>query len=370
MRLELAADYLVMAAWLAYLKSRLLLPEPPKGEEPSAEDLATALALRLRRLEAIREAAEAARRAQRGSAATCSPAARPSRWSIRKEVALGGDALRSALGLCPPAPEAVQQPRRPCTSGMSGRWSRPARRWSGWSARLQDWTVPRRYLVALHGRARRCGRPCSPRPSRRPSRWCARASSSCARTSAFAPLWVQGRDARARAGRQEPEWMHDGRSRRALSPRKIVGRCARPRPTTAKPAHRRGAAVRLAPSRSRAEELAGRLPEGADVRGDPRRPCRALCRCAASIWSRSPAAGPSAPPATSSFLLARDVGRAAQAVARRAGDARDRRLSPAGDAGRDRGDPRRRDLQGHARRRCWRPAGSGCAAAARRRAGP
>ena len=58
MRLELAADYLVMAAWLAYLKSRLLLPEPPKGEEPSADDLATALALRLRRLEAIREAAK------------------------------------------------------------------------------------------------------------------------------------------------------------------------------------------------------------------------------------------------------------------------------------------------------------------------
>ena len=57
MRLELAADYLVMAAWLAYLKSRLLLPEPPKGEEPSADELATALALRLRRLEAIREAA-------------------------------------------------------------------------------------------------------------------------------------------------------------------------------------------------------------------------------------------------------------------------------------------------------------------------
>lgn len=57
LRLELAADYLVMAAWLAYLKSRLLLPEPPKGEEPSAADLATALALRLRRLETIRAAA-------------------------------------------------------------------------------------------------------------------------------------------------------------------------------------------------------------------------------------------------------------------------------------------------------------------------
>ena len=37
LRLELAADYLVMAAWLAYLKSRLLLPEPPAGEDqPSA----------------------------------------------------------------------------------------------------------------------------------------------------------------------------------------------------------------------------------------------------------------------------------------------------------------------------------------------
>jgi segregation and condensation protein A len=56
-RLELAADYLVMAAWLAYLKSRLLLPDPPKGDEPSAADLATALALRLKRLEAIRAAA-------------------------------------------------------------------------------------------------------------------------------------------------------------------------------------------------------------------------------------------------------------------------------------------------------------------------
>jgi len=55
-RLELAADYLVMAAWLAFLKSRLLLPEPASAEGPSAEEMATALANRLRRLEAIREA--------------------------------------------------------------------------------------------------------------------------------------------------------------------------------------------------------------------------------------------------------------------------------------------------------------------------
>jgi segregation and condensation protein A len=58
MRLELAADYLVMAAWLAYLKSRLLLPEAHPAEGISAEDMANALAQRLRRLEAIRQVAE------------------------------------------------------------------------------------------------------------------------------------------------------------------------------------------------------------------------------------------------------------------------------------------------------------------------
>src|SRR5437867_7940250 len=58
LRLELAADYLVMAAWLAYLKSRLLLPDAHAPEGQSAEDMANALALRLKRLEAIRTAAE------------------------------------------------------------------------------------------------------------------------------------------------------------------------------------------------------------------------------------------------------------------------------------------------------------------------
>jgi segregation and condensation protein A len=58
LRLELAADYLVMAAWLAYLKSRLLLPETKSPEGQSAEDMAIALAMRLKRLEAIREVAE------------------------------------------------------------------------------------------------------------------------------------------------------------------------------------------------------------------------------------------------------------------------------------------------------------------------
>jgi segregation and condensation protein A len=57
LRIELAADYLVMAAWLAYLKSRLLLPPDPADQGPSAEDLAAQLAFQLERLAAMREAA-------------------------------------------------------------------------------------------------------------------------------------------------------------------------------------------------------------------------------------------------------------------------------------------------------------------------
>jgi len=57
LRLELAADYLVMAAWLAYLKSRLLLPPPDEEDGPSAEELAAYLAFQLERLEAMRDAA-------------------------------------------------------------------------------------------------------------------------------------------------------------------------------------------------------------------------------------------------------------------------------------------------------------------------
>ena len=55
LRLEIAADYLVMAAWLAYLKSCLLLPKDPTAD-PSPEELALRLQLRLQRLDAMREA--------------------------------------------------------------------------------------------------------------------------------------------------------------------------------------------------------------------------------------------------------------------------------------------------------------------------
>ncbi len=59
LRIEVAADYLVMAAWLAYLKSRLLIPEPEEAEgEPSGAEMAAALAFQLQRLQAMRDAGE------------------------------------------------------------------------------------------------------------------------------------------------------------------------------------------------------------------------------------------------------------------------------------------------------------------------
>ena len=57
LRIELAADYLVMAAWLAFLKSRLLLPPDPEEEGPSGEEMAAHLAFQLERLQAMREMA-------------------------------------------------------------------------------------------------------------------------------------------------------------------------------------------------------------------------------------------------------------------------------------------------------------------------
>jgi len=58
LHLELAAEYLVMAAWLAYLKSRLLLPRENNDKQPDAEAMAEALQFQLRRLEAMKKAAD------------------------------------------------------------------------------------------------------------------------------------------------------------------------------------------------------------------------------------------------------------------------------------------------------------------------
>ncbi|MCR9256086.1 MAG: segregation/condensation protein A [Alphaproteobacteria bacterium] len=56
LNLELAADYLVMAAWLAFMKSRLLLPEPESDDQPTGAELAARLQFQLQRLDAMREA--------------------------------------------------------------------------------------------------------------------------------------------------------------------------------------------------------------------------------------------------------------------------------------------------------------------------
>lgn len=85
LRLELAADYLVMAAWLAYLKSRLLLPDPEDEDEPSGEELAAMLAFRLKRLDAMREVSTTLmKRAQLGQDFFVRGA--PEDMSLRKKV--------------------------------------------------------------------------------------------------------------------------------------------------------------------------------------------------------------------------------------------------------------------------------------------
>lgn len=86
LRIELAADYLVMAAWLAYLKSRLLLPpDENQDDEESAEELAARLAWRLERLEAMREAgAQLMARDQLGR--DCFARGEVERVSLRKTI--------------------------------------------------------------------------------------------------------------------------------------------------------------------------------------------------------------------------------------------------------------------------------------------
>ena len=178
MRLELAADYLVMAAWLAYLKSRLLLPEGAKGDEPSAADLATALALRLRRLEAIREAAKRMEeRAQLGRDVFARGAPEP--IAIRKEVAWEAtlyDLLSAyARQRQKQMTSRVVMPKRHVWSLVDAREAleRLLGRTGPCSTAISSATSPRPS----------CGRRFAPLRSRRASSSSARAVSRCARTA-------------------------------------------------------------------------------------------------------------------------------------------------------------------------------------------
>ena len=116
-----------MAAWLAYLKSRLLLPEATDGEEPTGEELAAELAFRLRRLEAMRDAAaRLANRNRLGRDVFARGAPEP--VEIVKRQRVHGDALRPPLGLCRAPPGAGDLGRARAARARSGRSRTPATR--------------------------------------------------------------------------------------------------------------------------------------------------------------------------------------------------------------------------------------------------
>ncbi len=104
LRLEIAADYLVMAAWLAFLKSKLLLPAEPNAEgEPSGEELAQLLAFRLKRLSAMREAA-AQLMTRKRLGRDVFPRGMPEPLAHHAQEPLRRQCLRSAQGLFAAAP--------------------------------------------------------------------------------------------------------------------------------------------------------------------------------------------------------------------------------------------------------------------------
>ena len=174
LRLELAADYLVMAAWLAYLKSRLLLPDLNAPEGQSAEDMATALAFRLKRLEAFREVAQKLL----GSAATRSRHVQPRRSGADQgHQASAMDARRFTI-CCRPIPcsgrsrRLGQRPVCAAQSLVAGRSARSDRAADRRHRRLEPSRRISDHLSrrAVDGRARSRRRALRPR-----SKWYAKA---------------------------------------------------------------------------------------------------------------------------------------------------------------------------------------------------
>src|SRR3954463_6955862 len=127
LRLEIAADYLVMAAWLAFLKSCLLLPKDPTVD-PSPEELAMRLQLRLQRLQAMREAG--ARLVARDPLRRARfPPPAPPRAEGDRPPAPAGRSLRPHLGLWhrPRADGALDPRHRAAAGDDAGRGDPPAR---------------------------------------------------------------------------------------------------------------------------------------------------------------------------------------------------------------------------------------------------
>ena len=199
-RLELAADYLVMAAWLAYLKSRLLLPRLDKEEQPEAGDLAAALAARLQRLEVMRLAAR-------------DLAERP---RVGRDLMLRGNRDEAILETGPPRWDAAlfdlisAYAKRRQRCALASLTLRRRVVWSLVDAReavqrlagqAVDWTAFDEYLVAFYATPEM-------RRTVRASAFCAALEMvregclSVQQDAPFAPLWVKGRDAGyRRAGR-------------------------------------------------------------------------------------------------------------------------------------------------------------------------
>ena len=162
-----------MAAWLAFLKSRLLLPEPATPDGPSAEEMATALANRLRRLEAIREAANRLmNRPQfqrdifpRGNPETIAEIRHPKYTATLFDLLTAYSAQRQQRVLA-----TVHLTKRTVWSLSEARAS--LERLVGIAEELE---LPRRIPDAVRRRSRRSAPPCSHRALRRPSSSCAKA---------------------------------------------------------------------------------------------------------------------------------------------------------------------------------------------------
>jgi len=146
LRLELAADYLVMAAWLAYLKSRLAACRADSAGRPSAEEMANALAWQLRRLEAFREVSTqlmARPQLKRDVVRSRRPGAvadiKHPQWTATLYDLLSPMRRSASAARC-----------RMCDlrRGRSGRWRRRVRRWSGLIGMAGDWSRLDEFLIA------------------------------------------------------------------------------------------------------------------------------------------------------------------------------------------------------------------------------
>ncbi len=190
----------------------------------------------------------------------------------------------------------------------SGRWSRRARRCSGWSAKPSDWTELDGYLtryMASHGLPPGDERDASgPRLCRPCWRWCGKGCSTCSQDEAFAPIYVAPPLGPAAAGAGPSPTSgtrHDGRGGRAVEEdgrRRRgglrAGRCASSRRCCSPP-----------PSRCRPRSWRARLPEGIDIEQVLARLTAASMRRAASTCVPGRRrAGPSARRPTSAILLA------------------------------------------------------------------